>query len=329
MTGVDAKQRIAAAHRAEAAAKNQAARLSILAAAFLIIIKTITGFLTGSISVWASLLDSAMDIFASVVNFFAVRAASRPADEDHTYGHGKAESLAGLFQALVITASGIYLIYEAIRRIRQPHDITSEWLGIGTMVIAITVSLGLVARLRKVARKTESPALASDAVHYASDIYTNGSALVALVIIYFTGWKIVDPIISIAISLYILWSAFTVGREAIDILMDRRLPLEIDEQVGEIVNRYRDQGVFGFHDIRTRRSGSHKFIDLHLDVERSLTFEQAHAVSVRVLREIESEIPRSRVSIHTDPAEGDAGTRRRGDAEKEGDRDAGTQRHGE
>lgn len=303
MTSVDAKQRISAVHREEAAAKNSAARLSILAAAFLIIIKTITGFLTGSISVWASLLDSAMDIFASIVNFFAVRAASRPADEDHTYGHGKAESLAGLFQALVITASGAFLIWEAIRRLRQPHDITSEWLGIGTMVIAITVSLGLVARLRGVARKTESPALASDAVHYASDIYTNGSALVALAIIYFTGWKIADPIISIVISLYILWSAFSVGREAIDILMDRRLPLEIDEQVGAIVDRYKDQGVFGFHDIRTRRSGSLKFIDLHLDVDRHLTFEQAHDLTVRVLREIEAEIPRSRVSIHTDPAD--------------------------
>ncbi|MEN3335376.1 MAG: ferrous-iron efflux pump FieF [Blastocatellia bacterium] len=303
MTSVDAKKRIAATHREEAAAKNSAARLSILAAAFLIIIKTITGFLTGSISVWASLLDSAMDIFASVVNFFAVRAASRPADEDHTYGHGKAESLAGLFQALIITASGIFLIYEAIHRIRQPHEITSEWLGIGTMVIAIIVSLGLVVRLRKVAGKTESPALASDAVHYASDIYTNGSALVALLIIYFTGWKMIDPVISIAISLYILWSAFTVGREAIDILMDRRLPLEIDKQVGEIVSRYKDQGVFGFHDIRTRRSGSLKFIDLHLDVERRLTFEQAHAVTVRVLREIEAQISRSRVSIHTDPAD--------------------------
>src|SRR6185369_11050649 len=176
MTSVDAKQRISATHREEAAAKNSAARLSILAAAFLIVIKTITGFLTGSISVWASLLDSAMDIFASVVNFFAVRAAARPADEDHTYGHGKAESLAGLFQALVITASGLFLIREAVRRLREPQTITSEWIGIGTMVVAIIVSLALVARLRAVARKTESPALASDAVHYASDIYTNGSA---------------------------------------------------------------------------------------------------------------------------------------------------------
>src|ERR1700754_1306456 len=153
MTSTDVKKPVAEIHAEEVAAKNTVARLSILAAGFLIIIKTISGFLTGSISVWASLLDSLMDIFASVVNFFAVRAASRPADEDHTYGHGKAESLAGLFQAMVITASGLFLIWEAIRRIREPREINSEWLGIGTMIVAITVSLALVARLRQVARK--------------------------------------------------------------------------------------------------------------------------------------------------------------------------------
>src|SRR3982751_3748700 len=150
MTSVDAKQRIAAAHREEAAAKNQAARLSILAAAFLIIIKTITGFLTGSISVWASLLDSLMDIFASVVNFFAVRAAARPADEDHTYGHGKAESLAGLFQALVIGISGIFLIAEAVRRLMKSQPTSSEGIGVATMLIAMALSAALVFRLRRV-----------------------------------------------------------------------------------------------------------------------------------------------------------------------------------
>src|SRR5258708_1789489 len=117
MTGAEVEGQIAEAHREEAASKNSAAGLSILAAGFLIAIKTVAGLLTGSISVWASLLDSAVDIFASAVNFFAVRAASRPADEDHTYGHGKVESLAGLFQALVITASGVFLIGEAIGRI--------------------------------------------------------------------------------------------------------------------------------------------------------------------------------------------------------------------
>jgi ferrous-iron efflux pump FieF len=291
----------AASLDAEERLKTSAARLSVLAAAFLIVIKTATGLLTGSISVWASLLDSAMDVFASLINFVAVRAAARPADEDHAYGHGKAESLAGLFQTLVIAASGLFLIWEAGRRLVRPHPTKSEWVGIGTMLIAIGVSLALVARLKRVARETESQALRSDALHYATDVYTNSGALLALLIVALTGWTVVDPLISILIALYILWSAGGVGRESFDVLMDRRLPLDVDEQIANIVHSFRDQGVLGFHDLRTRRSGSQKFIDLHLEVERDKRLEEAHDLTVRVLRAIEAEIPRSRVQIHTDP----------------------------
>jgi ferrous-iron efflux pump FieF len=285
----------------EEAAKSQAARLSMLAAAFLILLKTATGFLTGSISVWASLLDSAMDIFASTINFIAVRAASRPADEDHAYGHGKAESLAGLFQALGIAASGAFLIWEAIHRLAYPRPTSSEWIGIMTMLVAIAVSVALVRRLRRVARETESLALRSDATHYASDIFTNSGALLALLIIITTGWQMADPLLSLMIAVYILWSAVSVGRESLDVLMDRRLPADIDERIAEIVHRYQDRGVIGFHDLRTRRSGSQKFIDLHLEVERDQRLQEAHDVTVQVLRAIEAEIPRSRVHIHTDP----------------------------
>jgi ferrous-iron efflux pump FieF len=286
----------------EERAKTSVARLSILAAAFLIILKTGTGFITGSISVWASLLDSTMDIFASVINFFAVRAASRPADKDHSYGHGKAESLAGLFQAIVIAASGIFLVYESVRRIISPNPTSSEWLGVLTMMVAVAVSIALVARLKRVARETESLALQADATHYVTDIFTNLGALLALAIVGLTPWQIADPAISIAIAFYILWSAVSVGRESIDVLMDRRLPLDVDEQIGAVVSRFRDQGVLGFHDLRTRRSGSQKFIDLHLEVVRDLSLQDAHDATVRVLRAIEAEIPRARVHIHTDPA---------------------------
>jgi ferrous-iron efflux pump FieF len=285
----------------EARVKVRAAQFSILAAGFLIALKTVTGFMTGSISVWASLLDSTMDIFASVINFFAIRAAARPADDDHAYGHGKAESLAGLFQSLVIAASGLFLIWEAVRRIISTHPISSEWVGVGTMIIAILTSAALIKHLRRVARETESPALLSDSLHYVTDIYTNGGALLALVIILLTGWFIIDPLISIVIALYILWSAFHVGREAVDVLMDKRLPADIDERVARVVAGFREQGVMGFHDLRTRRSGSQKFIDLHLEMERDKRLEDAHRISVRVLRAIEAEIPRSHVQIHTDP----------------------------
>jgi len=287
----------------ESAAIVSAARASILVASFLVVLKTVTGFVTGSISVWASLLDSAMDIFASVVNYVAVRAASRPADEDHSYGHGKAESLAGLFQSIVIAASGLFLVREAVMRIITPVETQKEALGIATMIIATLLSLALVLRLSKVARETDSLALKADSLHYITDIFTNSGALAALIIIYFTRWTLIDPLTSIGIALYILWSAFSVARISIDVLMDRRLPVEIDERIADIVSGFESKGVIGFHDLRTRRSGSIKFIDLHLEVERTMSLEQAHDLTVKVLRAIESNIPRSRVQIHTDPSE--------------------------
>lgn len=287
----------------EARLKASAARLSLAAAAFLIILKTITGMLTGSISVWASLLDSTMDIFASAINYYAVRAAAVPPDEDHRYGHGKAESLAGLFQSFVICASGLVLLWEAVRRVITPHPTASEWLGVGTMAIACGASFALVARLRRVARKTDSPALMADAVHYATDVYTNGAALFALLLVALTGWTLADPLISILISGFILFSAFEVARDSVNVLMDRRLPREVDATVASVIERFRAEGVIGFHDLRTRRSGSHKFIDLHLEVEADQTLQQAHDLTVRVINAIQQEIPRSRVQIHTDPAE--------------------------
>ncbi len=289
-------------HEREERAKVRAAQLSILAAGFLITLKTVTGFLTGSISVWASLLDSTMDIFASIINYYAVRAASNPPDEDHRYGHGKAESLAGLFQAFVITASGLVLVFEAVKRLARPHPTAQEWLGVGTMAVAAAVSVALVARLRAVARKTDSPALAADAVHYATDVFTNGAALVALLVVALTGWTPADPLISLAISAFILWSAVDVARDAVDVLMDRRLGPEVDEAVARVVESFRDKGVTGFHDLRTRRSGSLKFIDLHLEVTPDKSFVRAHDLTTRVIRAIEREVPRSRVQIHTDPA---------------------------
>lgn len=298
-----ATQNKTALYEAEEAVKNSAARLSVVIAAFLIVLKTVTGFLTGSISVWASLLDSVMDIFASTVNLFAVRAAARPADEDHAYGHGKAESLAGLFQAIVIFASGSFLVWEAIHRLTELHETRSEVLGAISMLVATGVNVGLVVRLRRVARETDSLAIKSDAAHYVSDISTNLGALLALLITALTRWRLVDPLVSILIAAYIFWSAVRVARESIDVLMDRRLPLDVDEQIAGIVNRFKDQGVVGFHDLRTRRSGSQKFIDLHLEVQRDQRLQEAHDLTVRVLRTIEAEIPRARVHIHTDPVE--------------------------
>jgi ferrous-iron efflux pump FieF len=298
----DADSQAASAIASEVKLKASAARFSVAAAAFLIALKALTGYFTGSISVWASLLDSAMDIIASAINYFAVRAASAPPDEDHRYGHGKAESLAGLFQSFVICISGLVLLWEAVNRVIKPQPTASEWLGVGTMTVACGVSIALVARLRQVARRTDSPALSADAVHYATDVYTNGAALVALLVVALTGWTLADPLISILISGFILWSAVDVARDSINVLMDRRLPRAIDAKIAAVVERFRPEGATGFHDLRTRRSGSLKFIDLHLEVEADQTLQQSHDLTVRVIRAIQKEVPRSRVQIHTDPS---------------------------
>jgi|SRR5882724_1499565 len=286
---------------AERKMKHSAARLSIIVALFLIALKGTSGWLTGSLSVWASLLDSVLDLFASTLNFIAVRAASRPADEDHAYGHGKAESLTSLFQAIVIGASGIFIVWEAVHRIKERHETHFEAIGIVSMIVAIAASAWLVRILRRAARETESPALASDALHYVTDIYINAGVLVALLLTALTGSSVADPLISLAIALYIIKSAFGLAHESINVLMDRKLPLEIDDKVAEIVARYRNEGVHGFHDLRTRRSGSEKFIDFHLEVDRNKQFEEAHDLTVKILRAIEIEIPRSKVHVHTDP----------------------------
>jgi ferrous-iron efflux pump FieF len=298
----DVKTQINLSSIEEAKAKQRAARLSILVAAFLIALKAATAWHTGSISVLSSLLDSTMDIFVSVLNFFAVCAASRPPDEDHAYGHGKVESLAGLFQATVILVSGCYLIYEAIRRLTEPRPTEAEWFGVVAMIVALIATIALVTYLRRVARATESIALRSEFVHYASDIFANASALFALLIVAITDWQQADPIVSLVISVFILWLAFAIARESIDVLMDRSLPLDVDEIVARIVNNYAAAGVLGFHNLRSRRSGAEKFIEFHLEVDRRKTFEEAHDLTVNVLRCLEAEIPRARVQIHTDPA---------------------------
>lgn len=282
--------------------KFAATRLAISVAATLIIIKILSGWYTESVSIFASLLDSTMDIFASTINFFVVRAAARPPDDDHAYGHGKAESLAGLFQSAVILVSAGFLIYEAVRRILVPQPTRHESIGIVTMLVALGLSLFLVARLRHVARLTDSPALRAEAMHYVSDIYTTSSALIALVVTLITGWQLADPIASLVISVYIILFATSGARNSIDVLMDRRLPESVDDVVGRIISNYKARGVIGFHALKTRAAGSEKFIELHLEIDRDKTFVEAHALTVNVIRSIEQAVPRARVQIHADPS---------------------------
>jgi ferrous-iron efflux pump FieF len=279
--------------------RSRAAAVSVAVAIGLMLLKLVAGLLTGSLSLLASAVDSLTDIFASAVNLLAVRTASRPADEDHAYGHEKAESLAGLFQGAVITLSGLYLGFESVRRLIHPRDIESAAIGIAAMVVSAIASLWLVWFLRRVARETESLALAADSLHYSTDVLVNAGILVALGVIHVTHVEIVDPLVSLAISAYIVYAATDVIRSAVDNLMDRALPDALQERVREIALGHPD--VRGVHDLRTRSSGARRFIELHVEIDGTKTLEDAHRAAVWVLRSIESEIPNSKVFIHTDP----------------------------
>lgn len=279
--------------------RNRAATMSVVTAVGLVTLKLAASAATGSLSLLASAVDSLMDIFASVINFVAIRTALQPADEDHEYGHGKAEGLAGLFQGAVIGISGLYVGYESVRRFFVPQAIEAEAVGIAVMVVSTGASFALVRYLRHAARETESIALAADSVHFATDVVTNLGVLVTLVAVRATGVDVLDPAVSLAISVYILVSAYGVLRESIDHLMDRALPEEIHEKVREIALAHPQ--ILGIHDLRTRAVGPRRFIEIHLEIEGTKTLHEAHASAVEVLRAIEAAIPNSKVFVHTDP----------------------------
>jgi ferrous-iron efflux pump FieF len=280
-------------------ARTRAALASVLIATTLTALKLVAGLITGSLSLLASAVDSLTDIFASAVNFIAIRAASRPADEDHAYGHEKAESLAGLFQGAVITLSGLYLGYESIRRMIEPRPVEGATIGVGVMVVSAGATIWLVRYLRRVARQTESLALAADSLHYSTDVIVNIGILVALAIIRLTGWTLIDPLLSLGISAYIVYAAMGVIREAIDNLMDHSLPEELLDRVREIALSHPD--VQGVHDLLTRSAGPRRFIEMHLEIDGQKSLYEAHEAAVAVLRAVEDEIPNSKVFVHTDP----------------------------
>ena len=277
----------------------RATNFAVAAAAILIAGKLGAWLATDSVSLLSSLADSVMDVFASLINLFAVRQALQPPDREHRFGHGKAEPLAGLGQALFITASAIFLIVEAAGRIMEPEPIARAPVGIGVMVFAVIVTTALVAYQRRVVRLTGSTAIRADALHYASDILTNVGVIAALALAMTVGWELADPIIAIVIAGVIIHAAVRVGWTAIQQLMDHELPDKDRERIRQIVLEHPD--VLDCHDLRTRRSGIDSFIQVHVEMDRSLTLLRAHEISDAVEARIREAFPHAEVLIHADP----------------------------
>lgn len=268
-------------------------------ACMLVTVKFAAWLLTDSVSLLSTLIDSLLDVAASFVNLLAVRHALQPADKEHRFGHGKAESLAGLAQAAFISGSAVFLLLQAGERLIHPSPIVNTAVGYAVMVLAIAATGGLVLFQKYVIRRTGSIAISADSAHYTMDVLVNGSVILSLFLASEMGWLFADPLFAIAIAFYILHGAYEVGVAAYHVLMDRELPEEDRARIKEIVLSH--SRVINMHDLRTRQSGADLFIQVHLEMPRNLSFVEAHAVADEVMHSIQAAFPRAEVLIHQDP----------------------------
>jgi ferrous-iron efflux pump FieF len=273
---------------------------SVAVASVLVAIKFGAWVMTDSVSLLSTLIDSLLDVAASAVNLIAVHHALRPADREHRFGHGKAEALAGLGQAAFISGSAAFLLIEAGQRILNPKTIDNSEIGIAVMVVAIVLTVLLVAFQRYVVRKTGSLAIGADSLHYQTDVLVNASVIVSLVLATRLGWTLADPLFAIAIAGYIVRGAWKIAYGAINVLMDHELPDEDRRRIRAIAMDRPE--VRDLHDLRTRSSGTQVFIQLDLEMDGDLKLRDAHAVAVQVMIELADAFPNAEVFVHQDPA---------------------------
>jgi ferrous-iron efflux pump FieF len=272
---------------------------AVSAALLLIVVKTAAFLVTNSVSLLSSLLDSTLDLMASMVNLWAVRHALTPADKEHRFGHGKAEPLSGLAQSAFVAGSGVLLIVESISRFGRSDTVERGDLGIAVMVFSIVVTLCLVAFQKYVVRKTGSVAISADSLHYTGDLLLNMSVIAALVLTTSFGMTWADPVFALAIALFLLWNASKIARTSIAALMDRELPEEERQAIKSVALKH--PRVLGVHELRTRSSGMQTFIQMHLVLRPELSLVEAHRIADEVEMALLADYPGADVIIHQDP----------------------------
>ncbi|WP_425600731.1 cation diffusion facilitator family transporter [Sphingomicrobium clamense] len=277
----------------------RAALASISVALFLVGLKVWASWGTGSVAMLGSLADTALDLLASLVTFFGVRFAAMPADEEHRFGHGKAEALAALFQVVLISFSALGIAYRAFLQFGADEPTRELELGVGVSVVAILVTLGLLAYQRYVIRKTGSVAIMTDHVHYQSDLLLNLSVIAALVLDQLFGFHFIDPLFGFAIAVWLMIGAWRGATHAIDQLMDREWDDEKRDRFLDMVKAHPE--LHGIHELRTRTSGGHDFAQFHIWLDPDMTVAEAHDVMDEVEAMIRKEFPDTDILIHPDP----------------------------
>jgi ferrous-iron efflux pump FieF len=287
-------------HRsAEAISQRRAALASIAVALFLVGIKFYAWWSTDSVSLLGTLFDSALDAAASLTTLLAVSYSLVPPDEEHRFGHGKAQSLAALFQSVLITLSCVILLKEAITRMLTPQPLNDIDVGVGVMLLSTLVTFSLVAYQRRVIAATQSLAIRADSMHYSVDLGTNVAAIAALLLAAL-GVEGADPIFAIIIAVLLIYATRAILSEALDQLLDRELEPAAREEILRAARGHPD--VVDIHGLRTRRSGPVAIVQLHLEIESSLTLREAHRIGDEVKLAVEQVLPDADVVIHLDPA---------------------------
>jgi len=277
----------------------RAAWASVFVASVLIVAKGVAWHASGSVALLGSLVDSTLDLTASLINLLAVTTALAPPDEDHRFGHGKAEPLAGLFQSMVIMGSVVFLAWRSIVRLIDPQPLEQTDIGIMVSVFAIIMTIGLVVYQSHVVSKTKSVAISADSLHYKGDLFLNMAVIAALLITSNFDLLWVDGAFGLLIAAYVAYSAWEIMRQSIDMLMDKEFDDEERDKIIELVMGNPD--VKGMHDLKTRRSGLHGFIQFHVELDPDMNLRQAHAVADEVEATVGEHFPHSEILIHTDP----------------------------
>ena len=280
--------------------KQQAALLSVFSNTTLVILKLVAGILMGSISVLSEAIHSGIDLIASCVAYFSIKKANEPADADHPYGHGKFENISGFFEAILIFVAAGIIIYEAVKKILDPVAMVEkvDW-GIAVMVISSIANIFISRTLFKIAKKENSIALEADAMHLSIDVFTSLGVLLGLIVIKFTGIRILDPIIALAVAALILKASWDLTRRSLEDLADKALPVDELELIQKIFSQYPE--VKGSHRLRTRKCGKNREIDIHVTVDGSMQVNAAHDLCNVLEREIKTQLPETYVLIHVEP----------------------------
>lgn len=285
--------------------KTSAAGLSVLSNTLLILLKVVAGILSGSISIIAEAIHSGIDFVAAGIAFISLRIAGKPADREHPFGHGKVENVSGTIEAGLIFVAAAFIIYEAIKRIITGAVIEYGWwlsIGIAVMAVSVVVNILVSRHLLRIARKTDSIALEADARHLTTDVYTSLGVLAGLIVVRITGFNILDPIIAIGVALFIVKTAYNVTRRAFPPLIDVKLPEDEEVLIVSCIGEHFGM-LAGFHELRTRKAGSERYIELHMVVARSTSVEKAHKLCDHLEEDIKSKLANARVTIHVEPCE--------------------------